>query len=140
MIAVSRFPHDVPPVPVRHFVRQMCVTIGQLCRLVDNVSLRIRGRWIMYPLLLRMLSWFCGLRWIQRGIGARESALVQQFLTETQLPIANPTDVVHLHLVALAWLGLVKHSDWTPRDFAQITTVHGWEHFHQAYQIGAGVI
>lgn len=101
---------------------------------------------LLYLAEARFFAWLCGQPWAQRRYWPAKVAVVERFLHQTNLPMANsrltPTQVMHQALFCDNFIRPWRWrlSTWQPQQLAQVVTVRGWEAWRTAYKQRNGII
>lgn len=110
------------------------------------MSAKIQREPMLYRAEAQFFAWLCGQPWAQRRYWPAKVAVVERFLQQTNLPMANsrltPTQVIHQ---ALFCDNFIRHwcwrlNTWQPQQLAQIVTVRGWDAWRTAYEQRKGII
>lgn len=100
----------------------------------------------LYRAEVRYFAWLCGQPWAQRRYWPAKVAVVERFLQQTKLPMANarltPAQVMHQALFCDNFIHQWRWrlSTWQPQQLAQVVTVRGWEAWRTAYEQSKGII
>lgn len=101
---------------------------------------------MLYLAEAQLFAWLCGQPWAQRRYWPAKVAVVERFLHQTNLPMANlqltPSQVMQQTLFCDNFIRQWRWrlSTWQPQQLAQVVTVHGWEAWRTAYAQKRGII
>jgi hypothetical protein len=110
------------------------------------MSAKIQREPMLYRAEAQFFAWLCGQPWAQRRYWPAKVAVVERFLQQTNLLMANsqltPTQVIQQ---ALFCDNFIRHwrwrlNTWQPQQLAQIVTVRGWDAWRTAYEQRKGII
>lgn len=110
------------------------------------MSAKIQREPMLYRAEAQFFAWLCGQPWAQRRYWPAKVAVVERFLQQTNLPMANsrltPTQVMHQALFCDSFIRpwCWRLSTWQPQQLAQVVTVRGWEAWRTAYEQRKGII